>query len=163
MRQICCLYEVSSCNKTHWTGAMQPRQIDTNLTEEDILFLQDIFLTNGLHHIKVPSVLSGRTIIYKFLRSMNYYHHVTCLTCNDDFPLKKTVGNLFQLLKRACGQEPSYEHIENYFLEQWFADFMWVELSEDLITNGMVIHALHAMHELDLAHHIPIISVSCNC
>lgn len=139
---------------------MKPRRINVFLTEDDIIFLQDVFLTNGLHHIKVPSVVSGREIIYKLLQSMHYYHYVTCLTGNVDVPLKRTVSNLFQNISQCCGQDCGYDEVENYFLEQCYTDFMWVELSEPLLNNAMVIHALQAMHKLDLAHHIPVISIS---
>lgn len=162
MRQICCLHAANSCSDTGWAKANEPRQINVLLTEDDILFLQDIFLANGLHHIKVANMVAGREIIYKLLQSMHYYHDVTCLTGNEKIPLNKKVCNLYQAIKKYCGLNATYQDIEEYFLEQCYTDFMWVESSDELWENTIVAYAFQAMHELDIAHHIPIINVSYN-
>ena len=140
--------------------AVKPRQIDSTLSVDDILYLQNIFLTSGLHHIKVPDVVSGRLIVSRLLQSMQYHHEVSCLTNIGKPPLKKTVLNIYNSLMRHCGQDASYDEIEEFFLEQYFADFMWVEISGDLWEIPLVRYALQAMHDLEIAYQMPIVALS---
>lgn len=160
MRQGSCLYEAYPYNKSWLFDVIRPRQIDSALPADDILFLQDIFLTNGLHHIGVSDLVSGRMIVSRLLRSMNYHHELACLTNSWDPPLKKTVLDIYNSLVDYCGQDASYDEIEEFFLEQYCADFMWVEISKDLLHIPMAGYALQAVYKLEIAHHIPIVAVS---
>jgi hypothetical protein len=160
MKQKNCLHGVLPCSGVFLAGALRPRQINVPLPEEDIIFLQDLFLTNGYHHIKVPSQGSGRIIMHTLLQSMHYYHNVACLTDNSGVPLKKSVTDLCDKITCNYLPECSYEDVETYFLEQDYIDFMWIELSESLFTNTVAMYVLQVLQELNLAQHIPIISLS---
>src|SRR5271156_5702018 len=48
--------------------------------EQDILCLNDMFLTNGFHTIKVANVEVGRSIMQLFLQAASLYHNVACVT-----------------------------------------------------------------------------------
>lgn len=162
MRQIRYPYEIDSSTLLGWLPNAKPRQIDRSLSEDDILFLQDIFLKTGFHHIRVADILSGRTIMYKLLESIHYYHEITCLTGNLQIPLKRRINNLYQALEKCCGSHATYESIEEYFLENYYADFLWIELSEELFKKSIATCALSIMHQLGMADNIPIISISYN-
>ena len=160
MRQVCCLYEANLYNKPCLFDTVIPRKIDSALPVEDILYLQEIFLTAGLHHILVSDIASGRIIVGRLLKSMNYHHEIACLTNTWDPPLKKTVLDLYNSAIHYCGDNASYDQIEEFFIEQYFADFMWVEISKSLLQIPFVGYVLQAMHELDLAHNMSIVVLS---
>ena len=129
------------------------------MTEDDILYLQDIFLTNGMHAIKVPDVQSGRSIIYAVLQSLNFYQMVSCMTCIGEPPLKTSVVDVYSLVSRAYHEAP-YEEIESFFIEDFFSDFLWIELSQDLINTTTLVHSFHALYSLDMFRRMPIIALS---
>ena len=159
MSRLYCLCEANSYNKMH---VVSPRRIDQSLPAEDILFLQDIFLTSGVHQIVVEDVRAGRKIVGKMLQSMNYYHEVACLTDIVEPPLKKSVINMYNSLAHYCGDDDSYDEVEEFFLEQYFADFMWIELSKGLLQIPIIENAMHALYDLDIIKHIPIVAISYN-
>lgn len=160
MRHMQCLQKQYSA--VDYNSNFHQLRVNALLTEDDILLLQDLFLTNGIHCIIAANVLSGRKLMYKFLQSLHYYHNVTCLTANKDRPLKKTVFNLFQSIQEYCGCNCEYQEVEYFFLEHCYADFLWVELSEELETNPIGINAFKAMDELNMDRAMPIIKISYN-
>ena len=162
MRQVCCLYEVNSCQKAGHREIARPRHINPALSIDDILFLQDVFLTGGIHHIIVPDVISGRKIVDSFLQSLNCHHEVSCLTVTEIPPIQGPTLNICSSLASYCGQDDSYEHVEEFFLEQYFADFMWIENLKDLLHIPLVARAIQAMHDLDIVQNIPVVAISYN-
>jgi hypothetical protein len=137
-----------------------PMQLLSKLSIDDILYLQEMFLTKGLHHIMVPDIFAGRTLVHSFLQSMHYFHEVSCLTNDIEQSLVPEEYNLLENLTDFCGQEVTLDTIEEYFLEHYCADFMWIELSEALMSNPLVAQIAYIMHTLDIAHRMPVIAVS---
>ena len=160
MKQVCCLHKLYSYKGKFLSDAIIPYKIDQVLSTDDILFLQDIFLTRGLHHIMVSDVVSGRMLIHKFLESLNCHHEIACFTLNVA-PTKQNIFDMYTSLVHCCGYDASYEEVEEFFLEQCFADFMWIENLNDLGQIPLVTHALKVMHDLGMVHDIPTIAVSC--
>ena len=138
-----------------------PRRLSSTLSLDDILYVQEMFLTKGLHHIMVPDMWQGRTLIHDFLKSMNYFHDIACLTHSDQPALDDYESNLLEGVADYCGQDIILDTVEEYFLEHYCADFMWIELSESLLNNPLVLQIVHVMHDLDIAHRIPVVVISC--
>lgn len=135
-----------------------PRQLSAKLSVDDILYLQQIFLTTGLHHIAVPNLSVGRKIMRSLLQSMHYFNNTACLTQEHKTSLEgyDVLGHL----KDFCGKEADSNAIEEYFLEEFEADFLWVELNEALMQNSFVVQILNIMHVLDITHKIPVVAIS---
>ena len=161
MKRICCLYAANKHSMPCMGCKDDIRQLSLELTPEDILYLQELFLTNGFHHIRVPTVNDGRFLMYKLLHSMHFFNDIACLTCIDE-PISLDVCDLLNDLRTYCKGEESINAIEEYFLEVFFTDFMWIELNEALLNDPMVQHALYIMHAIEVAHKIPVIAMSYN-
>ena len=105
------------------------RKIVDPFSEQDILELQDEFLTNGFHYLTVSNIQTGRKIINTFLSSLNYYQEVGCLTIADQ-ALVENVSNICKLLENSDYLQNM--NFEEFFLEQWYYDFVWIEAIEQL-------------------------------
>lgn len=162
MKRICCLYAANKHSMPYMGCKDDIRQLSLELTPEDILYLQELFLTNGFHHIRVPTVNDGRFLMYKLLHSMHFFNDIACLTCIDEPIISLDVCDLLNDLRIHCKGEESINAIEEYFLEVFFTDFMWIELNEALLNDPMVQHAIYIMHAIEFAHKIPVIAMSYN-
>ena len=105
------------------------RKIADPFSEQDILELQDEFLTNGFHYLTVSNIQTGRKIISTFLSSLNYYQEVGCLTVADQ-ALMQNVSNIYELLENSDYLQNM--NFEEFFLENWYYDFVWIEAIEQL-------------------------------
>lgn len=57
-----------------------PRFIKTPFDEEDILYLQKVFLFPNAYYIKIKNMPTGRTRLKGILKSLNYHKKTSCLS-----------------------------------------------------------------------------------
>ena len=132
------------------------------LSEKDILDLQDLFLTNGVHRVTSYDLFTGRTLIDVFLQAMApHYHDKACLSLHSG-TLDSTVFDLYLLLQLFVQnpQEDPTEYLEEFFTEQLYVDFIWIEETADLRAQSWYSVLLESIALLKLDHHIPIIIFS---
>ncbi len=158
MKLINCICGADSCIRHLWSKVV-PRHIDHQMSEDDILFLQDIFLTNGVHAINVADVRVGRSIVHSMLQSLNFYQAVACMTCDQTTPLAESIIDVYSFLSNK-NYDLSYEEVEHFFIEEFFSDFLWIELSEKLINTSLFAYSFQALNELDMPRRIPIVTLS---
>jgi len=158
MKLINCIRGVDSCVWHVW-NKIAPRHISCQMTEDDILYLQDLFLTNGMHAISVPDVKTGRSIMHSMLQSLNYYQMAACMTRMQTPPLEESITDICSQLARA-GHELCYEEVEHFYIEEFFGDFLWIEFSPQLVDTPLLAHSFHALNVLEMFRKIPIIALS---
>jgi hypothetical protein len=160
MKEICCLYAASEGGHMNLIDDMPSRRLSTVLSQDDILYVQERFITNGLHHIVVQDIEHGRTLMEKLLKSMHYFQNVSCLAQSYPIAIDYEQSNLLENIQYYCGHDIEADLIEEYFLECYMADFLWVELTETLLRNPLALQIVYSMHTLDIAHNIPVIAIS---
>jgi len=136
----------------------EPRHIDNLSSEEDILYLQDIFLQPGFHHICVPTVEAGRSIIYSLTQALDYYHSLACFTCTNNPPLECSILGIYDILVQQGFI--SDVGIEHFFLEYFDADFLWIEITDKLAAIPESSDCIRIIRELEFANHMPVITVT---
>lgn len=136
------------------------RRVRTPFSDGDILELQDLFLRNGVHYIKVDDVRAGRSFIKLFLQSMNYYNNVACLSTSTE-PIDSAVVDLYaELLVGGCFDKGATQHLEEFFLEHFDFDFLWLEVSDGALTSEWLSEVLRQMKNFKLEQLLPILIVS---
>lgn len=135
----------------------QSRYIKMPCVEKDILYLQEIFLANGFHHLKVKNIETGRLLISLFLHSLNYYHEVACLTV-DNNPLDKSIFNLYRAMLKLDAL--NQHDLEDFLVEYFYCDFMWIEATKDLTGSSWFPMFKKVMHAFNIDKHIPIVILS---
>lgn len=101
------------------------------LTEINVLDLQAIFVTPGVHTITMKNITEGRTIIQTILKSLNYYHEIGCITFTHDIADK-----IYDIIDHISFQKEQREtlllNLEDFFAIHPCFDFIWIEWCEKL-------------------------------
>ena len=113
------------------------KRLDDNLNEQEILLLQDVFLTNGLHTVYAPTIATGRKRIDAFLQSLPMYTYTACVTTQEYTTLPAQSIDVYALLQRT---QCSEQDIEEFFINQAYFDCMWIEMSPDLLEKPWFEH-----------------------
>ena len=133
------------------TEAYQP------LSEQAILEIQEKFLVNGFQYLKARSIQEGRSIIETFLQTLNFYHNVACLTTVKKLPLYEAT-DIYAVLE-VGGYLDSFEqqYLEEYFVEHFYFDFMWVEATTEMLISDWFEEVKKTLINSAIDQHIPIL------
>lgn len=136
--------------------SIMPQKVNETLTEHDILFLQDAFLINGFQSIHVANQAVGRALIQSFLQCLPMYTHNACLTLNDTAGLPSNIVDISAALHYEGLQEQA---IEEFFINEFYFDFVWIEISDALIQAPWFGHFNKILEAY--GQQVPIIKVYC--
>ena len=118
-------------------------------SESDILELQDLFLAEGLHEIRVSSFTQGRQLIDTFLESLHCYYSPGCFTTQG---LKN--GKNIDIYK-----ELQSKNIEVFFCENLRMDFLWIEMPTKIDEKAKCTDFIKKCQSLQLEKKMPILVV----
>jgi hypothetical protein len=128
------------------------KRISAPCTEADILYLQTIFTTPGMHSLTVPNIQTGRKMIMEQLKVLQWHQEIGFLTA-DQSAQCLPAQNLLKLL----GQPIDQENIETFFIEHFYYDFLWIETTEGLLNMPWVYAFEEQLFNYHLQTMIPII------
>ena len=153
--------------KIDWLYHATPRQfinhiheidaVHQPLSDQTILEIQEKFLSNGFQYLKIGTIKEGRSLIQLFLGSMSIHHDIACLTLQER-SLPSNVTNIYSILNGG-GYLSSFELccIEEYFIEHFYFDFMWIEATSDLLLSGWFEGVKKILINSAIDQHIPIL------
>jgi hypothetical protein len=131
--------------------------MDVPLSDNDILEIQEKFLSNGFHYLKWQNAKQGRTMMYCFLDSLSRYHDVACLTI-DPFPMRETITDMYTELYDGGYLRPGESYyLEEYFIERFYFDFIWIEATPKLLASNWFQDVKHKIIDLGIDQQIPIV------
>lgn len=145
----------AAVRSTHVYGTK--KRVVVPLAEEDILELQDFFLTNGIHDIVVDTVETGRKLMHTLLSSLNCYHSMAVLTL-EPLAGKLPACDIYQELLQD-NFFTDIHAIDRFFIEHFYFDFMWIERSEDLANAHWIPYFEQQLMEYKLEFHLPIVYI----
>lgn len=119
-----------------------------SITEQQILQLQDLFLSNGIHYIMVPSLKEGRALMYRFLDALRCHQSAACFTFNATLA-KRYVDLRKQMRKKNW---------DSYLCEDFKGDFIWIE--QDLLNLQESLQFEKKLCDLGFDQCMPIIILS---
>ena len=133
--------------------------IQEPFSEAQIIALQEQFLGNGFQYIKVRTVAKGRVIIESFLQSLGLYQDIAILSTTPMLP-KTSMTDLYYELSNS-GYLNSFEscYLEEFFIEHFYYDFMWIEATRDLLNATWFDDLKRKIIDMGLDQHIPIMIV----
>ena len=136
------------------------RHVREPFSDGDILDLQDAFLNNGIHYMQVDDIQSGRSLINLFLQSLNHYHNVASLTTSSSLLTAGTADLYSELILGGHLTQPDPCALEDFFLDQFDYDFMWIETSDELFSTPWFISFFKQLTQCKLNQLIPILVLS---
>jgi len=150
-------------------GNMQKsKHIKGPLSEYDILDLQDKFLNNGFHYVNVSDLQFGRSLVFQFLKSLNYYHENAVLTISTpivDNSLN-TINNIYindiyyELVQGSYLDNLQHRDLDEFFIDQFYYDFLWIEVSHELIDTSWFFEFFNRLVRFKVDQHIPVLVMS---
>lgn len=126
------------------------------LSENDILALQDKFLNNGVHYIKVQNIQTGRAIIQSFLETLSIHQDVACLTVSN-VALENYITDIYQELLIGHYFKTS---LDEFFIDRFYFDFIWIERTKKLLDIEWYIDFEKKLLNFNLDQHIPMIMLN---
>jgi len=119
---------------------MRSKLYNQNISENDLIYLQDLFLTNGIHNLSSPSTNQARKVLYKILKSLNYYQDIASLSLSDqalsnnvyDIYTNLLINNFLSINSSNNLNISNSENLINFFQDKFYFDFLWIELTEEL-------------------------------
>lgn len=126
-------------------------------SEYDILALNDLLLSKGMHTIKVQNLVIGRKIIEMFLTLLNYYQQIYWLSMQKrDYSLE--LQDLYHELQQyGCLQNASKELYEYYFYDAFNGDCLIIEQSAQLGSEQWYNDLTQALKQSLICERIPIV------
>lgn len=122
-------------------------------TELDLLYLSMIFTTKGVHRIRASDELSSRLLIKNVLTSLHWYHQIAFIsTAADTLDFS---DNIIARLPKPIDDLA----IERFFLEEFYYDFIWIELTEDLKKEHWLEIFKETLQSFQIDQIIPVIVV----
>ncbi len=129
-------------------------------SETEILEIQDKFLSEGIHQLKVTDVAAGRNLVHTFLDTLTVYHEVGCLTVSNN-PLESYITNIYhELLLQSYIDQYEAKNLEEFFIEQFYFDCLWIECTTSLIEQPWFTDFQINLLNFKLERQMPIIMLS---
>jgi hypothetical protein len=138
----------------------QSQMIHEPLSDSEILQIQDIFLTKGIHSIKVHDIQSGRIVMKRFLESLNCYHAIACLTMTEPIIGINIIDLYSELLTGNYCAALHEQSLTDFFINQFNYDFLWIEASEQLLNSLWFTCFEQALFNLNIQTRMPIFVVT---
>lgn len=140
-------------------SARSIKHVHQSISEYDILELQELFLTYGLHSIKIPTMPFGRDLVVRFLDSLQCYSNVACLSLSTR-PLRPGIVNLYDELALYGALAHSHTTLESFLLENFYYDFLWIEMSQELDESPWYWYLEQKLLDFNLIKTLPIVLLS---
>lgn len=134
------------------------RIIKEPFSENDVLYLQDLFLTPGMHQITVDNFSKIRTMISKVLKSLQYHQKAACLSFVD-LSLDSEICDITRVLI-VDDYLVSKDRLMLFFLDEFYFDFLWIEETPDLLASAWYEQFQRYLSEFNFNRSIPIIKVN---
>lgn len=131
------------------------RHIKGPCSEQDYIELFEEFLVPGIHVLKVKNITVGRNLVDVFSKTLKNFHEVGCLTVASD-ALPDYVTDIHQEIL-LNGDIQDAENLENYFLDMFSYDFLWIEATKELQKSSLFADLNTIVSEFHIDQQIPIV------
>jgi len=136
------------------------KKISEQLSETDILDLEDKFLTHGFHYINVKDIAAGRRLVDKFLDSLQCYTQNAALTISNG-SLELCVTDIYYELFKGGYVDSTYNFdFDGFFIHHFYYDFMWIEASNELVESQWFADFFQKMVSFKIDQQIPVLIIS---
>lgn len=101
------------------------KRYDTQLSEEDILSLCDVFLTPGIHYLTFSSLKNGRQTMELFVQQLSCYRVVGYVDYLSHITYAHGM-NIYELFKQYRERTVLQQALDEFFLSSFDYDFIWI-------------------------------------
>ncbi len=131
--------------------------LDEFFTENDALYLQNLFLTPGVHQINSANLSQVRILIKRMLTCLQYYQNVAGLSLQEGISAIEAV-DLMQLLI-AEDHLINADRLTLFFFDHFYFYFLWIEETPELLLSPWYNQFQRHLHDFGFDRTIPVIKV----
>jgi hypothetical protein len=97
------------------------------VSEQDIIAMQDMLLTNGVHHLSCTDSVTIRPVITRFLEALHHFQTIAFLSFDE--PIEQGMSSLIyeQLYYDVASRIVDPDFIYDFILHELVCDFLWIE------------------------------------
>lgn len=125
-------------------------------SDYDVLALQNIFLTSGYHTFCTQHVYRTRNLICSLVSAIPSFSSVACLTL-DGGPLPDGFVDMYQEL--TCCTDLSPLSIDDFLLNEFYYDFLWVECTPALLESSWFGHFRQRLYDFNLLKSLSVLAL----
>lgn len=143
-----------------FSSSLQIKKIEEPLIDDDIIFLQEKFLTSGFIKLLVLDINTGREISSKILNSLNCYNDIAILNDCLNSSQNKYIENYFNISNSLINEddkEIDENQVRDFFLDQFYFDFLLIELTSEFACKNWVKKFERNILDFNFHKMIPII------
>lgn len=133
------------------------RALKTMLSEDEILSLQESFLSSGIHKITVANLPEGRTMLAAFLESLRYFTRPAVLTTQLFSHPSVQIAHLYRELLAHEGIFESRGMLEDFMLNHFYYDFLAIEATPDLRAQAWFVRFEQLLHDYKFTETVPVV------
>lgn len=104
------------------------------LGEQEILDLQDYFLTPGFHFLKTTDPETGRELLTQFIQVLQYHYADVAVLSTSKRSFSFEYHDLYKELMHAKGFNKK-EALEKYLLDSFYYDLVVIEGTKELLAS----------------------------
>jgi hypothetical protein len=148
-----------SCENLKKTILGEPKKeksFNLPLSESEIIELHNILMTPMQQMIQTKNVLSGRALLETMLTSLSYYQHVGYLTAKPTTQ-KNNIIDIYTIIHKDAQVYGLWHAIEQFFINYHNIDFIWIELTNDLLLQMGFNHIMQLCKLLTQYQAIPVL------
>lgn len=128
-------------------------------SENEILYLQDLFLTPGFHKLKFSNTEAAREQLYTILDSLKFYQNTAGLSLQT-LGFRDDITDLYaEILQAGClnlSNSSINENLVDFCLNNFYYDFLWIENPPALEATQWYQQLLELISNFKLDQLIPI-------
>lgn len=147
---------IDRVQQKHGLVGTQDAQKRAFLSEQEILEIQDYFLTPGLHILTVADPQEGRELLERFLDALGtYYSHKAVLSLQDEGMPRKCSDIYKELI--ASKAVFDYEALHEYVAYSFYYDFLAIEGTHELLNAPWFSRFEKLLHQCAITKTVPVI------
>lgn len=145
--------------KRTYCASVQESMTYSQLSEQEILNLQDLFLTYGYNHLAAASIIEARALISLFIASFHNFSRIACLTTSS-LALPDATIKLHEELALNGALAFDHHRLDEFLLNNFYYDFLWIECSDELMQAPWFSYFEKKLHDYNITASMPILFVT---
>jgi len=126
------------------------------LAQFEIIELHNILMTPAQRTIHTRDIVSGRILIETMLSSLSYYQRVGCLTTSMRFE-QDNILDIYPIIQKDAQVHGLWHAIEEFFVNYNNIDFIWIEMTDELLTFMGAQYLAHMCRILTQHQTMPVV------
>lgn len=126
------------------------------LSEQEIIDLSSMLLTNGIHYLPVKTMAQGRALLDTFLTTLNCYQTPSFIT-TEQLPPHASYINVAAAMEKKGHETIDASALIDFIYTTVYSDFLWIEVMTKMQNIAWLEELEEKIFALHLNEAMPIV------